>query len=131
MSTAVVDTGQDGWIPADTFGARCALVRQRMGWNVHEAAEACDLKESTWTGWEAGASPRNMEQVCRKIARASGISFSYLMLGGSLVSIMPFFAGGAVNPCDQQVLVDDELQAVEFDYPRLASVTNLASRRAS
>ena len=33
----------DPWIPEDTFGSRLALVRQHMGWNMAEAARACDV----------------------------------------------------------------------------------------
>jgi hypothetical protein len=36
----------DKWVPELTFGARLALVRHRMGWNIKEAAAACDLPRS-------------------------------------------------------------------------------------
>ena len=41
------------WVPdTSTFGARLALVRQRMGWNLKEAALACQLPQGSWREWE-------------------------------------------------------------------------------
>lgn len=75
----------DGWVPADTFGARLALVRQWLGgWNVKKAAELCELDDQSWRNWEAGKSPRDYEIVCAKIARATGCDRTWLMAGGEL-----------------------------------------------
>lgn len=73
-----------GWVPEDSFGARLALVRQRMGWNVLQAATACGQNDDSWRGWERGASPRKLHWVCRDIADATGCDFDWLMVGGSL-----------------------------------------------
>lgn len=72
-----------GWVPsAETFPARLALVRQRMGWNVKEAALACGLGVSTWRGWEIdGSRPQNYVEVCRSIASATGCNYRWLMDG--------------------------------------------------
>lgn len=70
------------WIArdSDSFGARLALVRQRMGWgNVKEAALACGLPVESWRGWERdNASPRNLIDACRKIAARTGCDVHWL-----------------------------------------------------
>jgi hypothetical protein len=33
----------DKWVPELTFGARLALVRHRMGWNIKEDCSRCGL----------------------------------------------------------------------------------------
>lgn len=80
MSTPITDTA---WIPSTaTFGARLALVRWRMGWNVREAAQACDLKESNWRGWELdGRLPHRLNEVAGKIAATTGASKYWLIDG--------------------------------------------------
>lgn len=76
-----------GWVPADTFGARLALIRQSMGWaTAAEAAFACgDLGDQNWRNWEAGRRPREFERVCRKIVQhADDCDLDWLMRGGPL-----------------------------------------------
>ncbi len=71
-----------GWTPDDSeFGARLAMVRQRMKWNIKEAAVACTLPPASWASWEAGAMPRNLQQTCRKIADATGADYIWLLAG--------------------------------------------------
>ena len=75
MSTAA------GWVATDeTFGARLALVRQRMGWgNVKEAALACGIPVQSWRGWERdGRQPRDYLETCRKIADETGCDLLWL-----------------------------------------------------
>lgn len=76
---------QTGWVPdaGDAFGARLALVRQRMGWgNVKEAAVACGLPVESWRNWERdNREPRNYLEVCRTISNATGVSFMWLLTG--------------------------------------------------
>ena len=51
MTTAPTE---QGWVADDSeFGARLALIRQRMAWgNVKEAALACGLPVESWRNWE-------------------------------------------------------------------------------
>lgn len=73
-----------GWVPdLATFGARLALVRQRMGWtNIKEAAEACAIAPQTWRYWEAGKfEPRQLVSACMKIAGVTGVDYRWLALG--------------------------------------------------
>lgn len=73
-----------GWVPDDsTFGARLALVRQRMQWtNVKEAAEACAIAVESWRRWEAGKTePRSLVSACLKIAGVTGVDYRWLALG--------------------------------------------------
>ena len=71
-----------GWVASDdTFGARLALVRQRMGWgNVKEAAIACGLPVESWRNWERdGRLPRDLFSVCRAVSERTGADLGWLM----------------------------------------------------
>ena len=73
-----------GWTPdVSTFGARLALVRQRMGWgNVKQAADLCGTPVQSWRGWERdGLMPRSLITVCIKIAGVTGVDYRWLALG--------------------------------------------------
>lgn len=78
-----VDLGELAWVPTDSlFGARLALVRQRMKWNLKEAAMACGIKPNTWRDWELGErEPHRLETVCRQIASHTGCNHLWLMTG--------------------------------------------------
>lgn len=80
MSTTA-DTGR--WVPdGHTFAARLALIRQRMVWNIKEAARACSLSDSSWREWElSGRLPRDYENVCKQIADIAGCDLYWLMTG--------------------------------------------------
>ncbi len=81
MTTATSEPTRHGWIPDDaSFGARIALVRQRMGWsNIKEAALACGVPPQSWRGWERdNRAPRDFPDVCRRIAAASGCDIWWL-----------------------------------------------------
>jgi hypothetical protein len=83
LGTAPANTGSP-WIPDDaTFGARLALIRQRMGWgNLKEAALACGLPVQSWRAWERdNVSPRNYPFICQTIAEVTGCDFDWLMRG--------------------------------------------------
>lgn len=70
------------WVPDDsTFGARLALVRWRLGWNVKEAADACGLNDQSWRNWESGKLPRDLLAVSAKIAGTTGCSEMWLVSG--------------------------------------------------
>lgn len=70
------------WTPDDTFGARLALIRNRMGWNMSEAATHCGTTDQSWRNWETGeAKPRAMDDIVAAIAKASGCDPVWLMFG--------------------------------------------------
>ena len=71
------------WIPRiEDFATRLVLVRHEMGWNLKEAALACDIKAQSWREWELEQrKPRDYEKICRKIAGRSGCNFVWLMTG--------------------------------------------------
>ena len=80
------DPGQGPWLPDDTFGARLALIRQRKGWNIAEAARACDIDPQSWSNWESDERrPRDFQGATRKIAEASGCHPIWLMAGDAAV----------------------------------------------
>jgi transcriptional regulator with XRE-family HTH domain len=63
-----------------TFGARLALIRQAKGWNVKEAAVACDLPGQSWRRWEQGPTvPRGYLATCRRIALAASVDLAWLV----------------------------------------------------
>jgi hypothetical protein len=75
---------QGGWTAdASTFGARLALVRQRMGWgNVKEAAEACGIPAENWRRWERdGREPHRITAIARQISTATGCDYLWLLVG--------------------------------------------------
>jgi len=87
MAIQTTGTGTS-WVPTDgTFGARLALVRQRMAWgNVKEAAEACGLPVESWRTWERdGVSPRRIVEVSQLIAERTGCSFAWLLTGTATI----------------------------------------------
>lgn len=80
MSHPVEPAGR--WVPDDkSFGARLALVRQRMGWNAKEAAIACGLPAQSWRNWESGMACRDQELAARKIAARTGCDYLWLFAG--------------------------------------------------
>lgn len=77
-----VATGTEKWVPELTFGARLALVRHRMGWNVKEAAAACGLPAQSWRGWEiAGHLPRRYVEIAKTISTQTGVDYYWLVFG--------------------------------------------------
>lgn len=91
--TAAVD---EGWIPSDdTFAARLALVRQRMGWNQKEAALACGFPAASWRNWENdGRRPHDLVSTCEAIHARTGARVDWLIKGSRTGQEPP---GGAMN----------------------------------
>ncbi len=80
-----------GWTATDeTFGARLALVRQRMQWNVTEAARECGINQQNWRLWEQGREPHRMVLAAKQIAARTGCDYLWLVHGPD--------RGGAVVP---------------------------------
>ena len=103
---ALVET-VEAWVPRDTFAARLALVRQRMGgWNVKRTADLCGIDDQSWRNWEAGKGrPRDYESVCAKIADATGCDLRWLMAGGPLIRCYMHDAGQGAH-LDGQLEID-------------------------
>lgn len=83
MSVQTVEH-QTGWIAdASTFGARLALIRQRMGWgNIDRAARACGIAPETWRSWERdGREPHRLTTVAKQISGATGCDYLWLVFG--------------------------------------------------
>lgn len=71
--------------PRDSFALRLAIVRAHMGWgNRAEMAEALGFSDQGIKNWEQGRVPRNMPEVCRRIAEVTGLDYTWLMVGGPL-----------------------------------------------
>lgn len=71
------------WVPELTsFGARLALVRHRMGWNIKEAAAACGLPAQSWRGWELdGREPHRLVTIAMTISTIAGVDLDWLVYG--------------------------------------------------
>jgi transcriptional regulator with XRE-family HTH domain len=79
-----------GWTVDDgTFGARLALIRQRMQWNIKEAARECGIPAASWGTWENGAMPRRYTEMCRLIAERTGCDYGWLLAGPRLKATNP------------------------------------------
>jgi transcriptional regulator with XRE-family HTH domain len=75
-------TPSPNWIPdASSLGARLALVRWRMGWNMKEAARECNITQNSWANWEAGMQPRNYVEVINRIVLRTRVDKLWLMTG--------------------------------------------------
>src|SRR5258707_106817 len=82
MPAATTDT--EPWVPSDsTFGARLALVRQKMGWgNVKVAAVECGLPVETWRTWERdNVEPKRLLVIAMAIASRTGCDYLWLVHG--------------------------------------------------
>jgi transcriptional regulator with XRE-family HTH domain len=91
MTKAVQEARESGWIPdLSTFGARLALLRHHKGWNLAEAARACDVPVPSWRNWEdRGREPRGLINVCMKIAGVTGVDLNWLVMGPAQQAVSP------------------------------------------
>ncbi len=70
------------WVPStDTFGARLALVRQKMGWNQKQASEECDLSINAWARYEDEGGVADLIGTVRKIVSRTGVNEMWLLTG--------------------------------------------------
>lgn len=89
QATASNTTPSDAALPenwradASSFGARLALIRQRMAWgNVKEAAVECGIPAESWRTWERdGTTPRDTASIARKIADRTRCDYLWLLAG--------------------------------------------------
>lgn len=74
-------------IPADTFSVRLLLARHLAGnLSIRDASELAGLNRGNWQGWERGLRPRDIVDVATKVAKALDVDFTWLLLGGPLLS---------------------------------------------
>lgn len=110
------------WVPDDSFQNRLGLIRVALGGlNIKEAATLCAISPESWRRWEDGTPPRNLPEVCRKIHRATGLDYRWLMVGGPLEVQNLKFLFALDEPCGQGQLLDGELMPLDF-YSRPALV---------
>lgn len=87
----------------NTFGARLALIRWQMGWNMKEAALACGFSQQSWRGWELqGHDPRGFADVAERIAERTGVD-EYWILTGKEPAAPTDPDGGVPNPKSKAV----------------------------
>lgn len=86
------------WVPADSFGGRLALIRQRLHLNVAEAADFCGVNRETWRSWEHGREPRGLDRKARQIADSFGVDYVWLLTGQpSQTAIMTWFSASPTS----------------------------------
>lgn len=70
------------WVPSDLeFGTRLAMIRQKMQWNLSQAALECGLGQNDWARYEDGVKPRDIVAVADKISGRTGVDYSWLLIG--------------------------------------------------
>lgn len=97
MTTSAGTTPPAPWVPdTSTFGARLALVRQKMGWgNVKVAAQQCGVPVESWRNWERdGMEPRRLVTIAMAIATRTGVDVDWLVYGPNGKTIQ---VGGQVS----------------------------------
>ena len=73
--------------PADTFSNRLLLTRALAGHlSIREAADQTGLNREAWRDWERGRRPRDILDVCRRIADTLDVDHEWLLFGGPLAS---------------------------------------------
>lgn len=94
---------QESWVPTtSSFGARLALIRWKMGWNMKEAALACGFSQQSWRGWELrGSDPRGFADVARKISERTGVDEYWILTGRELAPHPSGPDGGNSAPKDR------------------------------
>lgn len=83
-TTPATDAPTQGWTADDsTFGARLALIRQRMGWgNIARAAKECGVPTDSWRNWEVdGREPHRLTTIAMTIATRAGCDYLWLVHG--------------------------------------------------
>lgn len=69
-------------VDASTFGARLALIRWQMGWNMKEAAIGCGLPAQSWRTWEIdGTTPRDIVAIAKQISERTRCDYLWLLIG--------------------------------------------------
>lgn len=72
----------DSWIPdGGSLGARLALVRHSMNWNLKQAANECRLAMNAWARYEQGIQPRDLLGTVDKIVARTGVDRMWLLTG--------------------------------------------------
>lgn len=116
-----IDASASRWVPTTgTFGARLALLRHEMRWNLKEAALACGVPQASWREWELkGRDPRGLQEIVAKIAERTGVDDYWLLTGKYLPSGGP--SGGAPSapiPDGGSPLSDSNRRALAYLVPR-------------
>jgi len=98
--TAQAQTPPAPWTPDDsTFGARLALIRQRMRWgDIARAAKECGVPTDSWRNWEVdGREPHRLITIAVTIATRTGCDLDWLVYGPNK-PIKPIATGMRLDP---------------------------------
>lgn len=108
LAMSTTEQRAPGWTAdASTFGARLALIRQRMGWsNVAMAARACGVPVDSWRNWEVdGREPHRLTTIAMTIATTAGCDYLWLVHGPERGAVTT--RTGATNLTDEYAPVPD------------------------
>lgn len=88
LGSATLERGElpPNWKPdAAAFGARLALIRWQLNYNMKEAALACGVPPASWRSWEVdGGMPRDQVATCTLIAERTGCDRIWLLAGDAV-----------------------------------------------
>ena len=124
----------ESWVPStSSFGARLALIRWRMGWNMKEAALACGFSQQSWRGWElSGRDPRGFLDVARRISERTGVDEYWILTGKEIAPHPNGPDGGNSAPKDRTSNPKVDLSAGVISlFPHLATPVEVPERLAA
>jgi len=119
-------------IPMWTLGDRLRKARVTAEISTQQMADALVRNRNTITNYESGFTTPSGRVVVRW-AELCGVPVGWLRLGDEWDGTMAQTSAEGEDAAEQLVLVDDDANAVRFDYrwSAFADVIDLASRRAS
>lgn len=130
MSTATAETPDIPtieWDLIDRLHKSLRLADLKPG----QMADYLGLHRNTVGGWLHGKARMNKATLIAWAAKCSETSPIPITFDWLTESYPRSFFDTLSSPIDQGTLLDGAGQPLEFDYPRLAPVVDLASRRAS
>lgn len=88
----------------ESFGARLALIRWQQGWNIKEAALACNVPPGSWREWELSSrQPRNEVEVCKQIGARTGVPWLWILTNEQPTNGGPSGGSVAEPPSPQEM----------------------------
>lgn len=91
------------------------------GLNIKRAATLCGINPESWRRYEAGGNVHDLPDVCRRISKATGYDYRWLIAGGELTSVRKVYGGAPlalVSSRDQP----DQRYRTKSDRPLLVPV---------
>lgn len=71
----------EGWVPPNTFAARLTQLRDYLGLTIEQIAPLGEVSPATWSNWERGMRPSNLERAVAAISRNTRADARWLLTG--------------------------------------------------